>query len=479
MTQTPSVPSGGSKRGVRVLQVAGALLLLSIGGVVLARSKGASDWPATMPAELAHPSPPFPEDSAAWPALQQALDAMPATRDADLGRIRTSQDPAAIEAALTPYEAALTSFAIALQHPNLRIPSEPPITLNDGGTGGRRHHRRREEEDHIASSEQPSRPRGPGMFRFVRLASVGALRARLQGLRGNLEEEARSLAQIERYSNHVVYAQGALISSMIGFAAEGRAQEAMQRLATLPEGLDAALARPMEEALDEAIGFPSPLPGALGRECTVIEPLYRSMAGRSSSELLATSSLDGRNEAGGFSPLPASWLFDAERTIAAQREFCHQLVEGVSLPIGQRRVPEAKERLHPGSFSPSEWFDNRLGRVLLSISAISYRRYVEAEEQAVALRQASRVALAIARYRRERRSNPAELGALVPAYLRSAPPAQIGVHRLQWNAATHTLEVTRLQNAMEGRGRWVFSEQVLIPPVIPTEAATMAPTPAP
>lgn len=412
------------RRPNKILLGFGAALALVVCALLLAKARGRRDWPTgtvaavTVPAAVA-------TDPAAWPAVRDAMAALPEGAPS-LTALRESQDLAAIEGALGVYQPSLALLARATERGGFAVPAP-------------------------ATADAPA----PSLLKLMKLADAWALRARVRAARGDVAGALGELAALERFAARATHTDNWTVARMLGFAVERRVLDELPRMVTLAGGLDPAATTPMERALAEAQGYGTSMPALIAGECAFIEGMIRAMDGQSSAQLFATVGSEAARP--GLMPLPASWLFDAERTLAAHRQQCRVFVQAARGAPGARPMPARVAYRHDGA--PWELVDNPLGRVLLSVATPSFDRLVAREDDAMALRAEARVALAIARFRQARGASPTTLSALSPEFLPTLHPSAFAGREARWDAAARELRVTGLAHERSpGRdGRYTFA----------------------
>ncbi|MBL8683476.1 MAG: hypothetical protein JNK05_30180 [Myxococcales bacterium] len=395
-------------KGARMFAVAGLLTLVS--GVALVATKAAAhrDWPALQPA-LAIPAPTIEGSSAAWTAFEQAIAALPPQRGR-IGPITEGADTAALAAKLVAYDEAHRRFDAALA--TGATPAIPPRTPDN-------------------TSRNPS-------MALLELARSRSFRASLEVTNGHAAESFTTGLAIAELGARLAQRSSDWVDVAAAIAIEAQGYRAMERALSANTVTTEVLASAASR-LDALLALPSALARANASECVSRESLFGGFRGKSADELLSTTTLERPSESRpGRSIIPASWLFDADATIAAVRHECRRIDEALRRPRGERTIPAPVRYTGESRMTVGQWLDNRVGRVLIDLALPSITNFTDRDDDGYTSRYAARVAVAIAVFRAQNQRLPASLDEARPP----AAPQPLGRNRgVTYDAAARALTV--------------------------------------
>jgi len=252
---------------------------------------------------------------------------------------------------------------------------------------------------------------GPDYTYAMVLYDLRAGRAVWRWLSGNTRGAWQDLASVIQLGQRIQHGAGSMLVAGIGSAIEQRALELVEKLlssktSTWGPGLGAVAL-----SVERAMKRPPAIEAAIVAECIFLEQSYDALGtgGQRPSERL-----EGE-------PVNASYQFDVAKTRAFARSQCFRWLAAARQLPHKRKWPTT---IHLFRDAPTvgRYFDNPVGRVLIEMTVVPWRRFVEESDHLRASRARLRLLLALAQWRAANAGdNPETLSALKPNYLKSVP----------------------------------------------------------
>ena len=401
----PSLKKTSSRRWCRAL-------LISTGAVLVAtwllRAHAARDWPVAMPPELMKPLALNPIDPSVWLSLREASEAMPSPAP-DLHGNQLSPEKA--DPGVAKFDRPLALFERAIHGGEIEI---PPGSLEAT-------------EKALAS--------------VGKLYDAWLLRARIRGERGDLVRQSQDLAALEGFVTKL--SRTGLFAAMIGASIEAAVFRQASQLVESNDFSD-AVQKPLADVFDSNLARPSNTPAAFASECWRFETTLRDLRHASSADFVGSLLMSSASK-WFWNRVPASWLYDSDKTIRVMRKRC--ALSTSTLESGGLALPDSGSVAFSWG-APGRLIDNPVGRMAITSSFHSWQSHVaalfEMERAHAASLRGLRMALAIRHFIHDRHAIPSSLTELVGPY---APQALVSTRLngselddLKWDASARTLK---------------------------------------
>ena len=245
----------------------------------------------------------------------------------------------------------------------------------------------------------------------LRLAELRSARAVWRWLSNNPAGAWRDLADVLEFSQRIQHGAGSLLGAAIGLAIERNALGLAENLLTVGAAAWGPGMDKLALSVERAMRRPPALQAAMVAECISADKAYIAMGSRDATGFERT----GGDVAG------SPWQYDPEKTRAFARNQCYAWLK-VARRSPPRRVWPSSPSVFEGAPTVGRYLDNPVGRILLDIAGVHWRRFIEDSDRLQASRTRLRLLLAVAQWRAANDgSNPASLSDLSPDYLTSVP----------------------------------------------------------
>jgi hypothetical protein len=269
------------------------------------------------------------------------------------------------------------------------------------------------------------------------LADLGAASLHRQGKDAEAFDEAMRLV---RFGRKVMAGKGALIDYQVGVSLEESGLARLRKM--IPEArLDGGRLASYEKAL--AAGAPT---GAEAADAFRGE--YQARAADADSLVKSAKSRDERG---------TSFFFKVNRTKTAIAEQIRPYVEGAARPYAEMAWPERPHRIDDnGELVRVLVSGNGIGQWMLGLMIMDFRGIFESKCQENVSVSATRILLAMRRYKIDHAALPATLDDLVPTYLDAVPRDDFDGKPLRYSAspkAIYSVGVNLVDDGGEAKAR--------------------------
>lgn len=348
--------------------------------------KAKTIWPESIVA-IEMPPPMFPPDAEADPALQALLETVASFEGEPLDLLLDAEGPPE-----TPAE----GWPVVPEETAARFDA---FLATTGWT---------------VEPTAPDAP-GPDYFGLLTVNDIRLMRSMVRFVEGDRGGAWEDLVTAHTYAQRVQHAGGNLLLPMVGLAIEGETMHIAERL--LAADGWAPEAKAFGASLSAAAGRRSPLVAGLTGEALGFDGLYARMGEASLEELMQTTEGGPPASLSGGGTI----FFDAEKTRALHHQYFSELIAAAAAPRAERVEPSMPELWSDKWYEVGQFVDNPVGRILLSIGAPAFNKYIERYDRYDAQRARLAIRLAKSAWRAERGEEASSIDALVPDYLPAVP----------------------------------------------------------
>jgi len=252
---------------------------------------------------------------------------------------------------------------------------------------------------------------GPDYTYAIGLYDLRAGRAVWRWLSGNPRGAWQDLAGVVELGQRIQHGAGSMLVAAIGLAIERRALDLIEGLLTSGAANWGPGMGAVALSVESAMKRPPAVEAAIIAECIFLENSYSA---------LGSSAQESSDRPAG-EPLDGSYQFDLVKTRAFARAQCFRWLDVARQPPHRRQWPHM---IHLFRDAPTvgRYFDNPVGRVLIEMTAVPWRRFIEDNDHLRASRARLRLLLALAQWRAANAgANPGALTDLSPDYLKKVP----------------------------------------------------------
>jgi hypothetical protein len=251
----------------------------------------------------------------------------------------------------------------------------------------------------------------PDFGAALRLAELRSARAVWRWLSNNPAGAWRDLADVVEFAQRIQHGAGSLLGAATGLAIERNAIGLAENLVTVGAAVWGPGMDKLALSVERAMRRPPALQAAMVAECISADKAYIAMGSRDTSAFERTG-----GDVGG-----SPWQYDPEKTRAFARAECYAWLREARRPPHRRAWPSSPS-VFEGAPTVGRYLDNPVGRILLDIAGVPWRRFIEDSDRLRVARTRLRLLLAVAQWRAANEgSNPASLADLSPDYLKSVP----------------------------------------------------------